>query len=110
VLRFRLNPETLGTLNVELSQGAQGASVRLTAETEAARAIIAEAQPRLIAEARAQGVRIAEAHVDLGGGGGASGQSRRHGEETPTFVRTHRQEPGDPAADLPRRAASDRYA
>lgn len=67
-MRFRLAPEHLGNLQVELKQQAAGAAVRLTAETEAARAILAEAHPRLIAEARAQGVRIAEAHVDLGSG------------------------------------------
>ncbi len=69
-LRFRLHPEHLGSLHVEMTQGAAGASVRMTAETEAARAIIADAQPRLVAEARAQGVRISEAHVDLGSGSG----------------------------------------
>jgi hypothetical protein len=54
-LRFRLNPEMLGSLRVEIRQEQAGAAVRLTAETEAARAIIADAQPRLVAEARAQG-------------------------------------------------------
>lgn len=67
-MRFRLAPEHLGNLHVELKQQAAGAAIRLTAETEAARAILADAHPRLIAEARAQGVRIAEAHVDLGSG------------------------------------------
>jgi flagellar hook-length control protein FliK len=57
-LRFRLNPETLGSLRVEITQDRNGTAVRLTADSEAARAIIADAQPRLIAEARAQGIRI----------------------------------------------------
>jgi flagellar hook-length control protein FliK len=81
-LRFRLNPEMLGSLRVEIRQEQSGAAVRLTAETEAARAIIADAQPRLVAEARAQGVRIAETHVDLGGGH-ASGDSRRQQSASP---------------------------
>ena len=68
-MRFRLHPQTLGHLKVELVQADQGTTVRFTAETEAARAIIADAQPRLMAEARAQGVRIAESHVDLAGSG-----------------------------------------
>lgn len=76
-LRFKLNPENLGSLHIEMTQGAAGASVRMTADTEAARAIIADAQPRLIAEARAQGVRISEAHVDLGGGGQPQGGDPR---------------------------------
>jgi flagellar hook-length control protein FliK len=75
-LRFRLNPETLGSLRVEVTQQRDGAAIRLTADTEAARAIIADAQPKLIAEARAQGVRISETHVDLGQGS-ASGDPRR---------------------------------
>jgi flagellar hook-length control protein FliK len=81
-LRFRLNPEMLGSLRVEIRQEQAGAAVRLTAETEAARAIIADAQPRLVAEARAQGVRITETHVDLGGGQG-SGDSRRQQSASP---------------------------
>lgn len=113
-LRFRLNPENLGSLHVELTQGQAGASLRLTADTEAARAIIADAQPRLVAEARAQGVRIAETHVDLGTGGhSAPGEQRRQDAERPEdFVRTSRslgaaQESNDaqPAVN-----ASERYA
>ena len=79
-LRFRLHPEYLGTLEVEVRQTADGATVRMTTETAEARAIIADAQPKLVAEARAQGVRIAEAHVDLGqqqaGGGSADPRGR----------------------------------
>lgn len=72
-LRFRLHPETLGHLKVELTQGQQGASIRLVAESEAARAILADAQPRLVAEARAQGVRIDETRVDVETGGRHAG-------------------------------------
>lgn len=66
-LRFQLNPEHLGALKVEIAHGGDGASIRLTADTDAARSLLVDAQPRLVAEARAQGVRIAETHVDLGG-------------------------------------------
>ncbi|MGE0773661.1 MAG: flagellar hook-length control protein FliK [Sphingomonadaceae bacterium] len=69
-LRFQLNPEHLGSLKVELLNGSNGTSVKLTTESEAARAILADAQPRLVAEARAQGLRISEAQVHLGGQGG----------------------------------------
>lgn len=75
-LRFRLHPESLGALQIEVSQSQAGTSVRMTADTEAARSIIADAQPRLLAEARAQGVRIAETHVGLNGGG--QHEQRRH--------------------------------
>ena len=112
-LRFRLNPETLGTLKVEVSHGHNGTTIRLTADTEAARSVIADAQPRLVAEARAQGVRIAETHVDLGGGqNGASADPRRQQDNANPHVRTAR---GDlRAEEQPDRAAapggSDRYA
>ena len=112
-IRFRLNPQTLGHLHVELSQGDRGTTVRMTTETEQARAILADAQPRLAAEARAQGVRIAESHVDLSGSGRQpSGDPRRQDDARQTpLIRTAR----GPAAGAPApgRAAttrSDRFA
>jgi flagellar hook-length control protein FliK len=114
-MRFRLNPETLGHMHVELTQGDRGTSIRLTVDNEAARGIVADAQPRLVAEARAQGVRIAETHVDLAGGqnGQASDDPRRQADlREPVFLRTasggERESEASPA---PRRSAgSDRYA
>lgn len=113
-LRFRLHPQTLGHLHVELQQGDHGTAVRLTVETEAARQILADAQPRLAAEARAQGVRIAETHVDLSGSGRhAPGDQRRQDEARQTpLVRTVRG-PGEDAVASARsssRARLDRYA
>lgn len=89
-LNFRLNPEHLGTLQVEIAQSHHGAAVRFSTDSEAARTLIADAQPRLVAEARAQGVRISEAHVDLSGSG--SGDPRRQAAAAPdqTPVRTAR--------------------
>ena len=112
-LRFRLNPEHLGSLHVELTQGAAGASVRLTADTEAARTIIADARPQLIAEARAQGVRIAEAHVDLGSGSQSqAGQGQRDGRELPerTYLTSWKPESAEETTTPPRRSTSERYA
>ena len=111
-LRFRLNPENLGSLHVEMTQGPAGATIRMTADTEAARAIIAEAQPKLVAEARAQGLRIAESHVDLCGQQ-ASGDPRRQGDlqQQQRFVRTAAAEPADASASTPRpQSAAERYA
>jgi flagellar hook-length control protein FliK len=112
-IRFRLHPQTLGHLRVELSQGDHGTSIRLTADNEQARAILADAQPRLVAEARAQGVRIAETHVDLSGlDRHFSGEPRRQDDHRLTpMIRTA----GDAAADAdaperPGRSRSDRYA
>jgi hypothetical protein len=110
-LRFRLNPENLGSLRVEISQDRNGAAVRLTTDTEAARTIIADAQPRLIAEARAQGIRISEAHVDLGGQT-ASGDPRRQNavfEEAPLRTARSLQEDGEGDGN-PTPGRSERYA
>jgi len=113
-LRFRLHPQTLGHLQVELQQSDRGTAVRLTVETEAARQILADAQPRLTAEARAQGVRIAETHVDLSGSGRhAPGDQRRQDEARQTpFVRTAHGAGEDVVASARsiRRDRLDRYA
>ncbi|PZQ20064.1 MAG: hypothetical protein DI569_16610 [Sphingopyxis macrogoltabida] len=63
-LRFRLNPETLGSLAIHVERRDDGAAIRIEADTEAAARVLSEAQPRLFAEARAQGLRIAESTVD----------------------------------------------
>ncbi len=112
-ISFRLHPQTLGHLRVELSQGEHGTSIRLTADTEQARAILADAQPRLAAEARAQGVRIAETHVDLSGSDRqASGDPRRQDDPQRTpMIRTARGAAADAdAPERPGRSRSDRYA
>jgi hypothetical protein len=112
-IRFRLHPQTLGHLRVELSQGDHGTSIRLTADTEQARAILADAQPRLVAEARAQGVRIAETHVDLSGSDRHfSGDPRRQDEARQIpMIRTARDAAVDAdAPERPGRSRSDRYA
>ena len=112
-IRFRLHPQTLGHLRVELSQGDHGTSIRLTADNEQARAILTDAQPRLVAEARAQGVRIAETHVDLSGSDRhASGDPRRQDDNRLTpMIRTARDAAADAdAPERPRRSRSDRYA
>lgn len=74
-MRFRLNPSTLGHMTVELRQTDRGTAIHIAAETEAARAIIADAQPRLLAEARAQGVRVSETQVSLNQQGTTGGGS-----------------------------------
>ena len=113
-LRFRLHPQTLGSLQVELQQGDRGTAVRMTVETETARQILTDAQPRLTAEARAQGVRIAETHVDLSGSGRhAPGDQRRQDEARQTpLIRTAPGAGPDAAttARSARRARLDRYA
>jgi flagellar hook-length control protein FliK len=103
-LRFQLNPEHLGSLRVELANTADGTAIRLSADTEAARNILVDAQPRLVAEARAQGLRISESQVDLGNHGG---QQRSHQENPQPAVRIVR--PAEERAARPRQSA-ERYA
>ena len=113
-MRFRLNPNTLGHLQVELAQGDQGTHVRLTVESEAARAILADAQPKLMAEARAQGVRIAGSEVDLAGSGHHNDHNRQDARQadgrTQTFIRTARGDAEAGASVETGSAPSDRYA
>lgn len=111
-MRFRLHPQTLGHLRVELSQNDLGTSVRLTADTEAARAILVDAQPRLMAEARAQGVRIAESHVDLAGSSerGTTDSRRQDAERPNVIIRTARAAAEEKEASDARRGESERYA
>jgi flagellar hook-length control protein FliK len=110
-LRFKLNPEHLGALTVEVSHRAEGAAVRFTADNETARTLIVDAQPKLMAEARAQGLRIAEAHVDLGaqGNGAGQGQPQRWFEDQKPFLRTHGLN-GEMPADSPGTPDDGRYA
>jgi len=109
-LRFRLHPQTLGHLQVELTQSERGATVRLTVETEAARNILIDAQPRLAAEARAQGVRLAGTEVDLGTTSQQGGDTRRNAEDRPQDI-VRVVQGGQPAtSSAPAEGRSDRYA
>ena len=64
-LHFKLNPENLGALSVAISQKDDGASIRLTADNQATHDILVDAQPKLIAEAHAQGLKVSDTQVDL---------------------------------------------
>ena len=113
-LKFHLNPEHLGSLHIELSNSAAGTSIRMTTDNDQARSIIADAQPQLLAEVRAQGLRIAESQVDLnnqqrssGGNGQMAGgqttgdQQKRSSEDHKPFSTTptnQRDVPGDSGA------------
>lgn len=110
-LRFRLHPETLGSLHVEVQQSHAGTTIRMTADTEAARSIIADAQPRLIAEARAQGVRIADAYVGMNSNGQHADQRRQDDGGRQGFVRTSRAAEVEPdQVETNATAAAERFA
>jgi flagellar hook-length control protein FliK len=72
-LKFQVAPQNLGPVSVEVRRGDDGSAVTITASDEAARAILSDAKPQLIAEARAQGLNIANAQVDLGSSTSGSG-------------------------------------
>ena len=72
-VRFEVAPQHLGTVAVELKRDDNGAAVTLTTGSEAARSILTDATPQLLAEARAHGLHIANAQVDVGSGNAGSG-------------------------------------
>ena len=67
-VRFEVSPQHLGTVQVELKRGDDGSAVTLTATSEASRVALSDARPQLIAEARAHGIHISNAQVDVGTG------------------------------------------
>ena len=121
-MSFRLDPRHLGSLTVHISHSQDGASIRMSADTEAARQMLSDAQPRLAAEARAQGLHLRETSVDLGGSGAhqsgqqgaasafAQGQSQRDSGGNQTFINLDVGEVDEPARTLSTSARSDLYA
>lgn len=80
-LAFRLRPDALGEVRIEMTRSDDSTSIRIVTESEAARAALADGQQRLIAEARSNGVRIAETSVLFADGGTAQHhQDRRQNE------------------------------
>lgn len=73
---IRLSPDALGAVDVSVSQDGDRVNVRITAETPAARALLAEAQPRLAELAEARGLRLGQTSID--GGAAGQGQGQRH--------------------------------
>jgi flagellar hook-length control protein FliK len=111
VMRLRLTPETLGELRIEISQSERGLGLRLTTTSEQAQAALAEAQPRLLAEARAQGLRVADAQVDLAGGQQQGREAQRQPQPLPEPApRMPRREPSEQTIGAPARSRADRYA
>jgi flagellar hook-length control protein FliK len=124
-MSFRLDPQHLGSLTVHISHSAEGASIRMTADTESGRAMLADAQPRLVAEARAQGLTLRDTSVDMGGSGTnsqgqhaqsfadlAQGQSQQQRNPAPgqTFVNLNAREADEAARGPDADAKSDLYA
>ncbi|WP_404373498.1 flagellar hook-length control protein FliK [Sphingomonas sp. MMS24-J45] len=95
--RVRLIPDALGSIDVAVRQEGERVHVHFTAEQDATRALIAEAQPRLTELAAARGVRIGDTSVSTGtGGGNAPPQPQAQPRAAP---------PGAPASALTDAAA-----
>ena len=77
--RIRLTPDALGTVDVALRRDGDAVHVRFSSPNEAARVVLADAQPRLAALAETRGVRSAGSSIDSGtGGGGHQPQPQTH--------------------------------
>ena len=72
-LSFRLLPERLGRIDVELTRTDDGMSLHIGTTTSEAHAAMANAQARLGEELRAHGVRLADMELRSGGDGGRQG-------------------------------------
>lgn len=85
---FRIASPTLGTVQVEIAPGADGADVRMTVDNEAAQAALSKDQARLVQDAQMAAVRIGDVRIDriapaadaqrgdMGQNGGQNGQNQ----------------------------------
>ena len=69
--RIRLMPDALGGVDVSVRKEGDIVHVHFTAETQATRTLLIDAQPRLAELAEARGVKLGQASVDAGTGNGA---------------------------------------
>ncbi len=74
--RIRLMPDALGNIDLSVRKDGDAVHVHFTAENQATRTLLTEAQPRLAELAEARGVKLGGATVDAGTGGGANHQPR----------------------------------
>lgn len=92
--QIRLAPDALGAVDIRIEQREDRIHVTMTAETAQARALLAEASPRLQDMAEARGLRLTQSSVDAGQ---SQNQQRRQGGDAP----------GTPAAPASARRATD---
>lgn len=74
--RIRLSPDRLGQVDIAIEQTADGVNVRFVTDNPQARALLADAQPRLMELAESRGLK-------LGGGGVGDGRPERQGHDAP---------------------------
>lgn len=76
--RLSLMPEALGKVDISIRHDGEGVHVHFNTETQAARQLIADAQPRLNEIAEQRGLRLGSTSVESGGAGNAhAGQGQR---------------------------------
>jgi flagellar hook-length control protein FliK len=84
--RIRLVPDALGGVDVSLRKDGDTLHVHFTADTQATRTLLNDAQPRLAELADARGVKLGQTSVDAGTGGSANHthhQPRTAAQRTP---------------------------
>lgn len=84
--RLSLSPEALGKVDVSIRQDGDRIHVHFATETQAARQLLTEAQPRLMELAEARGVRLGQASVDSGGAGQGAPRERQPGPPPQSFA------------------------
>lgn len=106
--RIRLLPDALGAVDIRIVERGDGMHVELAADTPQARALLADAQPRLHELAEARGLRLAQSSIDAALSGGPFGQSgqRRTPQEPPSAPPPPRRAAARPVAS----ARADRIA
>ncbi|MES2444456.1 MAG: flagellar hook-length control protein FliK [Pseudomonadota bacterium] len=81
---IRLSPDALGTVDISIRHEGDRVHVRFSADTPAARAALAEAQPRLAELAESRGLKLGQTSVD--GGGPGQGSQRHDAAPRPAFT------------------------
>jgi len=82
VAQIRLTPDALGAVDIRIRQDGDAVHVSFASDNPQARALIAEAAPKLVEMAEQRGVRLSGSSVDAGlGGTGTGAQSRSDGQQ-----------------------------
>jgi flagellar hook-length control protein FliK len=83
--RIALSPDALGKVDISVRQDGDRVHVHFTAESQAARQILSDAQPRLTELAETRGVRLGQTSVDSG----QTGANAQSGQRQPDAQRPH---------------------
>ena len=79
-INFRLLPQHLGRMDVNMTTSSAGLTVNIHTETEAARTLLVAGQPRMIDEIRSHGIRVADTQITSGGFDQQSSHTPRHAQ------------------------------